>query len=378
MKVCLVYPLHKPLDPSNWSGTPAGLAGGLQANGVEVVAIGVNRCHPDAKVASLLSRVGGSRGAIAHRTPLMRASRTRILRRSLSRAGDFDAVVAMGTEMYELQDLTSGSVPVATYDDGTLWQMWNNSDSDISNSGFDRKAVLRWASAQAESSRSASVCCVSTSWAARSFIDDYGVRPENVHVVGMGHRPRDAVCSNLRDWSVPKYLFVGADWRRKNGDAVLRAFTRIKSQVLNATLDLVGEHPKVLGPGIFDHGFLPRNNLAAQALLDRLYASSTAFVLPSKLDPSPIAYLEAASAGMAVVATTEGGASELLHDGAISVHPYDEEELFRAMLKLAEPEECSRRGALAAHHAANSSWAHVGGRILKALSSTERSDVNAI
>ena len=170
-----------------------------------------------------------------------------------------------------------------------------------------------------------------------------------------------------RDWSRPRFLFIGVDWQRKNGDAVLRAFDVVRRRVPHATIDIVGEHPRIDQPGVRDHGFLPRDRPAAQAQLDALFSAATAFVLPSRFDPSPIAYLEAASAGLPVIATTEGGAGELLGDAAISVHPADDAALAEAMMRLADPVLARGMGARASIFAATASWEHVASRILQTL-----------
>lgn len=368
MKVALLYPQADALSPANWSGTPSGLAGGLEACGIEVIPVGARLPLGIHQAVAVLSRIGGRRGAVADRMPVRQRARTWVLTRNLAEvAGTIDAVVAMGTEMYDLAAVSYPNVPVATYDDGTLLQMWRNADSDIRQSGFPADQVELWFQRQAASSRAATVCCVSTSWAAASFMADYGVAPERVRVVGMGHRPRSAVQNTIRDWSVPRYLFIGVDWKRKNGDAVLAAFAALQILIPQATLDVVGRHPDISQPGVRGHGFLPRDDQAAQARLDGLFAQATAFVLPSRFDPSPIAYLEAASAGLPVIATTEGGAGELLGTAAITVHPDDHEALVAALLQLADPAVAQRMGAEAEQNARAASWSDVAHRVLEAL-----------
>jgi len=367
MRVGLLYPNPVPLSPSNWSGTPHGLAGGLRDQGVEVVPIGAKLPPLVHESVAVLSRIGGKRGAVAERTLVRQVSRTRVLARRVAElAPTLDAVVAMGLELFDLAAVRRQGLPFVTYDDGTLLQMWNNADSDIRKAGFPGAEVRRWFDRQAASARAATLCCVSTAWAARSFTTDYGVPADRVRVVGMGHRPRVAVALD-RDWSTPRFLFIGVDWERKNGAAVLRAFDLVHQRYPDATLDIVGKHPRIDLPGVRDHGFLPREDPAAQALLDSLFATSTAFVLPSMFDPSPIAYLEAASAGLPVIATTEGGAGELLGDAAISVHPRDDAALVAAMMQLAEPARARATGARASEFAATASWSHVAGRVLDTL-----------
>ena len=367
MKVGLLYPSPDPLSPFNWSGTPQGLRDGLDRCGVEVVPIGARLPFGVHQAVAVLSRAGGKRGAVEERTVVRQVSRRWALSRSLASAGTLDAIVAMGTELDDLAAIRPRGVPLATYDDATLHQMWSHADSDIRQSGFPERDVLQWFDRQKASSRAADVCCVSTRWAARSFVQDYGVAEDRVSVVGIGHRPRRLADRTLRDWSRPRFLFVGVDWNRKNGDAVLRAFEEVRRDLPDATLEVVGQHPRLALPGVTGHGYLPREDPRSQALLNELYASTTAFVLPSRFDPAGIAYLEAASAGLPVIGTTEGGAGELLGSAGITVHPHDQPALQDAMRRLATPDVARMMGAEASRRAARSSWSHVAAHILEAL-----------
>ncbi len=363
-RIGVLYPALDPLDPENWSGSPQGIAAGLRASGAQVVPLGTPRSGPG-RVALTWSRLIAGSGAVAARSRRVVAARTRALRSSVAAAGPLDALVAMGTDLYHL-DLLHAGVPTVTFDDGTLFQQWCNASSDIRNAGFEESVVAGWFATQARSARAADACCVSTSWAARSFREDYGVPAARLQVVGMGHRPRASQGGIERDWSTPRYLFVGIDWQRKNGDAVLRAFRQVRSRVPGATLDVVGGHPALDEPGVVGHGLLARDDLRAQAQLDLLFRVCTAFVMPSRFDPSPIAYLEAASAGLPVVATTEGGAGELLGSAAVSVHPEDDDAILAAMLDLADPAVARPRGDEARRRSEGATWQAVASRVLAA------------
>lgn len=366
-RIGLLYPNEDPASPANWSGTPNGLSKGFKTLGMEVIQIPC--CMPELVrlPVALLSRISGARGTLAHREPIYAMARSVVMAAALRRAGPLDAIVAMGTDMYDLPRVMRGcSVPVATYDDGNFTLFLRYEDSDLRRSGFPIAAVESWARRQALACQSASVACVSTPWAKKSVVEDFAVPESKVRVVGMGHRPRSAL-SESRDWATPRFLFVGVEWGRKNGAAVVEAFVRVRERFPSATLDLVGEHPEINLPGVTDHGYLPRESKPAQDLLDRLFASATAFVLPSLFDPSPIAYLEAASAGLPVIATTCGGAGELLQDAAISVDPYDHDALFAAMLLLADRDVAQTMGARAAARAAESTWQSVARSIADSL-----------
>jgi glycosyltransferase involved in cell wall biosynthesis len=275
----------------------------------------------------------------------------------------------MGAELYDLPRIVDTRVSSVTFEDATMASQSRDPGSDVSRANLPAKHLIKSMRCQQDASRAATVCCVSTRWAARSFEQDYGIPADKIVVVGMGHRPRLAAGSQNRDWSMPRFLFVGADWQQKNGPAVLEAFDVVREQVPAATLHLVGAHPPMTRPGVTTHGFLPRQAASAQLLLDRLYATATCFVLPSLFDAAGIAYLEAASAGLPVVATARGGAPEMLMDGAVVVDPQDRSALVQAMLTLSDPDTARSMGAVARRNTASSSWREVAGRILEALAS---------
>jgi glycosyltransferase involved in cell wall biosynthesis len=309
-------------------------------------------------------------GATFDRSAPVHALRTRVLARNVEIAEPLDAVLAMGTEMYGLHRIIPVGLRCYTFDDGTLAQMWRHPYSNLRTSAFRPASVCKWIHYQQESCRRADACFVTSSWAAASLIGDYGVHPSRVEIVGIGHKKVFGTTSE-RDWSRPRYLFVGIDWQRKNGAAVVNAFRRVRDVIPDATLHLVGGAPVFNEPGIVNHGLLSKGDPVGQELLRRLYASATCFVLPSRFEPAGIAYLEAGSAGLPVICTSEGGASELLGSGSIAVDPADVGAITQAMLLLSDPAVAKKVGKKAAREAEGSSWQHVARGILARIATSE-------
>lgn len=213
---------------------------------------------------------------------------------------------------------------------------------------------------------SARACCTTTGWARHSIINDYGISAERVHVVGIGsNRHGEAV---ERDWHTPRFLFVGKDWRRKNGDAVLRAFARMRGSVPEAELHLVGDHPRVQQPGVVGHGMARLDVGEERRRVDELFRRATCFVLPSLCEPSAIAYVEAAAFGLPSIGTSVGGSAELIGDGGIIVDPGDESGLLAAMTHMTNPSSAAMLGAKAKDRSALFTWNAVAARILTAVS----------
>jgi glycosyltransferase involved in cell wall biosynthesis len=353
-----------------WSGTPAGLAGGFEELGFAVTRIDARPPRPiDAMafnaVALARTRPGGSlktalrRGrAVARLTPEVAAVRALGVAGRLRRAGRFDAVVQIGTGYTVPLD-----APVATFEDITIPQAialeypgWQ---------ALSAAAVRRRMDRQRRAYARATACCFSTRWAADSAIVDYGVDPAKVHSVGLGRnqQPRPAE----RDWAAPRFLFVGVDWEGKNGPGVLRAFARLRAELPDARLDVVGVHPPLDAPGVTGHGPLRMGVPDEKARLEALFESATCFVLPSHREASAIVYIEAASAGLPVIGSAAGGSRDLIGDGGCVVDPAADEDLLAAMRRFADADLARRVGALAQRRAELFTWRKVAERIVGAL-----------
>jgi glycosyltransferase involved in cell wall biosynthesis len=359
--------------PGAWSGIPASLAKAMKGLGAIVVPLNAGPARPvelaathflallrlhRTPVTPLRERARIARTIARHTGPRLTPMRTRALRGRLRDVAPLDAVVRLGTEFA----LPAGH-RIATFEDMTVaqavtlpypeWQFLSK-----------REQAARVESQAAAYAQSVA-CCFTTQWAADSAINDYGVSPGKVHVVGVGrnHSPRPV----LRDWQAPRFLFIGSDWQRKNGDAVVRCFTRLREQFPTARLDLVGSHPRVGLEGVVGHGWLSLADEDELQKLDRLFESSTCFVMPSLYEPCGIAYVEAAAGGVPSIGSTVGGSTYLIGDAGCVVDPADEQGLLDAMLRLADGDTAREAGARALARAERFTWPEVARRILAAL-----------
>jgi glycosyltransferase involved in cell wall biosynthesis len=287
------------------------------------------------------------------------AVRTAMMRRDLARAGALDAVVQRASDM----ELPPGA-PIVSFEDSTVLQAWRSYPWPHLR-GFTDRDVERYAARQRRIYRAAVACCCATHWVQRSVVADYGIEPSKVHTVGMG-RNHEVPAPEGRDWSTPHFLFVGVDWERKNGAAVLDAFATLRERVPEATLDVVGGHPPIEQAGVRAHGHLSLVDEHHRSLLAELYARATAFVMPSLHEPAGIVYVEAGGAGIASIGTTDGGAATMIGPGGLIVDPRSREQILAAMLELAEPRRARELGALAQAHSQLLSWRKVAERVVRA------------
>jgi len=214
--------------------------------------------------------------------------------------------------------------------------------------------------------RRAQACCTVSSWAADSLVQDHGFSRGKVHVIGCGPNVELEPCAG-RDWSSPRFLFVGNDWKRKNGDSVVRAFSVVRRELPEARLDLVGSHPRLDEPGVACHGRLSFDDRLERPRLERLFNEATSFVMPSALEPFGIVYVEAASAGVPSIATTVGGTRDSVGEGGVLVDPGDLSAIVGAMRTLSDPLTARKLGERAYRHSRELSWRKSAERLVRAV-----------
>jgi glycosyltransferase involved in cell wall biosynthesis len=288
------------------------------------------------------------------------AARWLLARARLARAGPLDGIIQRGSEM-RLPDRYT----IVSYEDSTVVQA-RRSYPWAHLQGLDDRDLDRYVRRQKAIYDSAVACCCATHWVADSVIGDYGIPPERVFVVGLGQN-HAAGEPAPRDWSTPRYLFVGVDWERKNGPAVLGAFAAVRERIPAAQLDVVGGHPRIEQAGVVPHGPLSLARSADRERMAELYRRATAFVMPSLHEPAGIVYVEAAGAGVPSIGTTDGGAATMIGPGGVVVDPRDPEALLGAMLELADPETARRLGELAYRHSTLFTWERIAERLIRAM-----------
>lgn len=341
-----------PNDPPSWSGVPSGLSKGLEENGFE--AVGIDARIPGANRMARLLRMDWR----AQTTNRLLSAGSGARASAALKRGDFVGAVAIGSGF-----LTRSSTPTVTYDDMTVVQALEQLGSEYDS--VSKGAARRWRERQRRGYEAARACLVSSEWAAKSVIDDYGIDPEKVRIIGFGRNAPEQVVE--RDWQRPHFLFIGFDWERKRGPAVVEAFSHVVDRNPAARLDLVGGHPPIDAPGVTPHGPLSLGDAESRKKLSELLTEATCFVMPSTFEPFGIAYIDAAASGVPSIGTTNGGAASAIGDGGLLVDPNDDDALLDAMLSMCDPETAKRLGERAFSRSSLFTWKSVSARVVDAL-----------
>jgi len=180
----------------------------------------------------------------------------------------------------------------------------------------------------------------------RSLIEDYGIAPEKVTVVGAGANLQQLPPVRPLPGGAPTVLFIGNDFVRKGGEVLLQAFELVRRSVPDARLVLVGTRPSVAPqPGVEVLG-----RVHDRARIAELYRGAAVFCVPSFFDPFPLVLLEAMAFGVPVVTTRQTGTPEMVTDGdtGLLVARGDADALAAALVEsLTDPDAAAVRAAAA-------------------------------
>ena len=359
-----------PRSPASWSGVPASLVDALERMDVSVTAIDARIFGARERVVrgvlglAMLMGPSGPRNFGAARDNASASAQLGVMRslslwRHAASLARLDGVVQIGSDYL----LPPAATPYVTYEDMTVPQavragypIWSTLPAALLRRRIDMQRRMY---------RRARGCCFMSHWAAASAIEDYGVEERKVHVVGVG--ANHIVTGTDREWYPPRFLFIGMDWQRKNGDAVVRAFSQVREEHSDARLDLVGGVPPVSADGVTVHGTLRLGDPREREQLEHLLREATCFVMPSLHEPAGAAYVDAAHAGLPSIVSTTGGAEEVVGPGGIGVAPTDDHALLEAMTALSEPTLARAMGAKAHMRAQLYTWDAVAQRLLRAL-----------
>lgn len=175
-------------------------------------------------------------------------------------------------------------------------------------------------------------------WLRESFVEDFGQDPGKVAVVGAGANLDRIPEPVERELEPPRLLFIGKHFVRKGGPQVLAAFERVRAEIPEAELWLVGEDRPSgpAGPGVRWFGRVYRNRAEGEALIDRLYREATTFVMPSLYEPFGVVFLEAMAYGLPCVGADTCAMPEIIEDGVTGfvVSPGETEPLAARLLEL--------------------------------------------
>lgn len=289
-----------------------------------------------------------------YRTPyLFRKIRELVRERLRGREHEF----AFSIQTQSLYDASTPGLPHFVYTDHTHLV-------NLAYPAFPKSELFArsWIDLEHEIYRNAERVFVMSEHVRRSLIEQYAADPRRVARIGVGSN-LDPAPTALRNggYANQTVLFVGIDWRRKGGPALLAAFDLVLRELPEARLVIAGCAPEVRHARIEVLG-----RISAAAVKARM-AEASVFCLPTRIEPFGIVVVEAFCQALPVVATRIGALSDLVREGetGLLVPPDDPPALAAALLELLrDPAKCRRFGERGSEMMrADYAWDAVGAKL---------------
>ncbi len=210
-------------------------------------------------------------------------------------------------------------------------------------------------------------------WLAGSFMRDNGIPSKKIVPVGAGINLPTIRDVRGRDYAAPRILFVGKAFERKGGPGLLRAFAKVRREIPDAELTIIGPELSDLPPGVRCLRFLSKSNPSElETILDE-YARASVFVLPSLYEPYGVVFAEAMAHRLPCVGTAHCAIPEIVLDGrtGFTVPVGDDAALADRLIGLLrDPEACRQLGdAGYEKYTTDHTWAAVTGKMCEAIGS---------
>ncbi len=143
----------------------------------------------------------------------------------------------------------------------------------------------------------------------QSVIQDYGVAPDRVTVVGNAGTFQESY-QGQKTFGSMRCLFNGSQFIRKGGDLLLQAWPMVRNSLPNAKLVMVGNRTGVTMDGVENVGYVK-----SREHMKELFLTSDIVVAPGRCDPFPTFLLEAMNFGVPCIASDRDGMPEIVADG---------------------------------------------------------------
>lgn len=199
---------------------------------------------------------------------------------------------------------TKSDIPYVTYLDYTMalakrtWAPW----SPFNN----RKELEFWFDCERQAYTQAHHLFPMSNLVKNSLVEDYGIPPEKITVVGASGNFTE-LYQGEKSFGSKQILFNGSDFERKGGDLVIAAFKQVKQTIPHAKLVIVGKNLVTK-----EHGIENPGHIASAAQMRELFLNTDLVVAPAYCEPFGHFLVEAMNYGVPCLVSANGGMPEIV------------------------------------------------------------------
>jgi len=208
-------------------------------------------------------------------------------------------------------------------------------------------------------------------WLRQSFINDYNIDSDRVYVVGAGANIPIPEINEKQKFDGRTILFIGIDFERKGGKILLEAFRKVKAELSDARLIIIGPNLKDLPDGVECLGYISKNTPEGLKRLKQAYSDASVFTMPSLYEPFGVVFLEAMAHGLPCIGADNCAMPEIIdHEKTGFLVPAgDPECLANRIIELLKDVELAKAmGNKGKNKFINNfTWNHVAERVVGAL-----------
>ncbi|MGB3638473.1 MAG: glycosyltransferase family 4 protein [Rivularia sp. (in: cyanobacteria)] len=195
-------------------------------------------------------------------------------------------------------------IPYVTYLDYTMalarrnWSLWAPFSTE--------QEFASWIECERRGYQNTQHLFTMSGLAKRSLIEDYGINPEKITVVGTSGKFLEPY-QGEKEFGSKQILFNGSDFKRKGGNLLLAAFEKVKQAIPEAKLIIVGDDLSINQDGVYNPGYI-----SSSSVMKNLFIETDLVVAPALCEPLGIFSIEAMNYGVPCIVSDNGGISEII------------------------------------------------------------------
>lgn len=195
-------------------------------------------------------------------------------------------------------------IPYAVFLDYTMLQAEKNWSAWVPFTNREERDL--WINCERQAYEQAHCLLCMSNAVKNSLIDDYGIETKKITVVGSAANFKE-IYEGEKTFGSKQILFNASDFNRKGGDLVLAAFKKVRQEIPESRLIIIGKKLTLNEDGIENPG-----KISSRSDMRNLLLQTDLVVSPAYCDPFPVFLIEAMNYGVPCIVSERDGMPEIV------------------------------------------------------------------